>query len=177
MSGEKTLCQRYCEDSVAGRPSVLARAMPGRFAEGSCPPTGQLEKFFHGCRLSRQPRHFFCWEESRPWCGLGRRLCRAGAAGLRCRAGNPVATAGLKGQSCAHARIEWGNPAPTTGLTAGPRQSRTRVKPDRNRGAGFWQWRILSSTVSNSSMTTRTSCALGLAAEPVLGRASWASQY
>ena len=38
---------------------------------------------------------------------------------------NPVATAGLKGQSCAHARIEWGNPAPTTGLTAGPRQSRT----------------------------------------------------
>ena len=30
-------------------------------------PTGQLEKIFHGCRLSRQPRHFFCWEESRPW--------------------------------------------------------------------------------------------------------------
>ena len=25
VSGEKTLCQRYCEDSIAGRPSVLAR--------------------------------------------------------------------------------------------------------------------------------------------------------
>ena len=39
------------------------------------------------------------------------------------------------GQSCAHARIECGNPVPTTGLTAGPRQSRARVKPDRNRAA------------------------------------------
>ena len=48
----------------AGSTGLLCRAgaaLPGRFAEtlGSCPPTGQPEKFFHGCRLSRQPRHFF----------------------------------------------------------------------------------------------------------------------
>ena len=77
----------------------LGAALPGRFAEtlDSCPPTGQLDFFFtvvppqdnwiffsqlsphrttgivfHSCRLRRQPRHFFSWEESRPWRGLGR---------------------------------------------------------------------------------------------------------
>ena len=29
VSGEKTLCQRYCEDSIADRPSVLARGLAG----------------------------------------------------------------------------------------------------------------------------------------------------
>ena len=36
-------------------------SMPGRFAET-----------LDSCRLRRQPRHFFSWEEFRPWRGLGR---------------------------------------------------------------------------------------------------------
>ena len=44
VSGEKTLCQRYCEDSIAGRPSALARAWQAAGYAGQARPgyAGQL---------------------------------------------------------------------------------------------------------------------------------------
>ena len=38
MSGEKTLCQRYCKDSIAGRPSALARAWQAAGYAGQARP-------------------------------------------------------------------------------------------------------------------------------------------
>ena len=69
--------ERSRNPDLVGRIPTLARAwqeasMPGRFAEtlDSCPHR-TTENFFHSCRLRQQPRHFFSWEESRPWARQG----------------------------------------------------------------------------------------------------------
>ena len=54
VSGEKTLCQRYCEDSIAGRPSVLARAWQAAGYAGQARPgyAGQLGPRSHSQKKS-----------------------------------------------------------------------------------------------------------------------------
>ena len=54
MSGEKTLCQRYCEDSIAGRPSALARAWQAAGYAGQARPgyAGQLGPRSHSQKKS-----------------------------------------------------------------------------------------------------------------------------
>ena len=75
----------------AGSPKAVVPHRTTGFFFHSCPPTGQLEIVFQGCRPGRQPRHFFCWDEftlARARQGFYAGQARPGASRAGC-AGRP----------------------------------------------------------------------------------------